>query len=91
MVNLYADGEVCHYTVNSNHYKYPKFDLPYILKQLEYMLYSPDSRDPANGQPGGVLLKISRRILVVPKKAGARSSLGKGGLMIVKWCSIINY
>lgn len=52
MVNLYADGEVCHHTVNKDHYKYPKFDLPYILKELEGLLYTPNPKDPANGQLG---------------------------------------
>lgn len=42
MVNLYADGEVCHHTVNKEFYKYPKFDLPYILKELEGLLYTPN-------------------------------------------------
>ena len=52
MVNLYPDGGVCHHTVNEEYYKYPKFDLPYILSELEGLLYRPNPKDPANFELG---------------------------------------
>lgn len=48
MVNLYLDGRVCHHCVNPEYYKYPKFDVPYIMKELENMFYTPNSLDSAN-------------------------------------------
>ena len=52
MVNLYADGEVCDYIINRDTYRYPKNNLPSILRKIEQSLYSPNPWDPANGMLG---------------------------------------
>jgi ubiquitin-protein ligase len=52
MVNLYGDGAVCHHTISEEYYQYPKFDLPYILSEIEGLLYRPNPKDPANGLLG---------------------------------------
>ena len=48
MVNVYADGSVCHHTIDPLTYNYPKYSLPYILREIENLLYTPNSNDPAN-------------------------------------------
>lgn len=48
MVNFYLDGTVCHHTINSVYYNYPKFDITYIMKEFENLLYNPNPDDPAN-------------------------------------------
>ena len=47
-MNVYADGEVCQYTLNPDYWAKKKYDLCTIVKSVESMLYSPNSSDPAN-------------------------------------------